>query len=85
MRTTLTIDDDLVARLEALSRRRGLTFKQVVNDALRRGLKPAGARSLRLPAFDCGGALPGIDLDKATKIDASLENESIRQALLMGR
>ena len=35
MRTTLTLDDDVAARLEAESRRTGASFKQVVNEKLR--------------------------------------------------
>ena len=39
MRTTLTIDDDVAAALERLRKTRKLTFKALVNDALRQGLK----------------------------------------------
>lgn len=38
MRTTLTIDDDLMARLKDEAHRRRLPFRQVVNAALRRAL-----------------------------------------------
>lgn len=38
MRTTLTLDDDVAAKLEAEARRSGLSFKQVVNTMLRIGL-----------------------------------------------
>lgn len=38
MRTTLTIDNDLAVMLERLRVERGLSFKQVVNEALRLGL-----------------------------------------------
>ncbi len=38
MRTTLTLDDDLAERLKQRARRRGISFKQVVNAAIRRGL-----------------------------------------------
>ena len=38
MRTTLTLDDDLVAKLKAEVRRSGKSMKEVVNDYLRRGL-----------------------------------------------
>jgi len=85
MRTTLTIEDDLAARLEELSQRRGVSFKQVVNEAIRKGLAPPTKRLLQLPSFNCGGPLPGIDLDKANRLDAMLENEAIRQKLLAGR
>ena len=38
MRTTLTLDDDVQARLEREARREGKTFKEVVNYYLRLGL-----------------------------------------------
>ena len=38
VRTTLTIDEDLAARIQALQRDRRLSLRQVINDALRRGL-----------------------------------------------
>jgi hypothetical protein len=38
MRTTLTLDDDVAARLKELSRASGASFKAVVNETLRRGL-----------------------------------------------
>ena len=41
MRTTLTLDDDVAAALREPARRRDQSFKQVVNDTLRRGLSPA--------------------------------------------
>jgi Ribbon-helix-helix protein, copG family len=37
VRTTLTLDDDVAAKLEAEARRTGASFKQVVNDCLRLG------------------------------------------------
>ncbi len=38
MRTTLTLDDDVAAKLKAESRRAGRPFKEIVNEALRSGL-----------------------------------------------
>ncbi len=35
MRTTLTLDEDVAAKLEAECRRTGSSFKQIVNDGLR--------------------------------------------------
>jgi hypothetical protein len=37
-RNTLTIDDDNAVRLERLRKTRDLSFKQIVNDVLRKGL-----------------------------------------------
>ena len=38
MRTTLTLDEDVAAKLRELTRTSGSTFKTVVNEVLRRGL-----------------------------------------------
>ncbi len=43
MRTTLTLDDDLAATLKERARLMDQSFKQVVNDTLRRGLSPGTA------------------------------------------
>lgn len=40
MRTTVTMDDDLVARLQQLAHERGTTFTEVVNATVRAGLHP---------------------------------------------
>jgi Ribbon-helix-helix protein, copG family len=42
MRTTLTLDDDIAAILERLRRSRKLSLKQLINEALRRGLDDMG-------------------------------------------
>ncbi len=58
MRTTLTIDDDIAAKLERIRRSEpGKPFKVVVNEALRRGLsvdetKPK--KRFRVESFDLG-------------------------------
>jgi hypothetical protein len=46
VRTTLTLDDDVAAKLEAEARRSGLSFKETVNTMLRIGI---AARRGRLP------------------------------------
>ncbi len=38
MRTTLTLEDDLARRLKELARSTDRNFKEVVNDAIRKGL-----------------------------------------------
>lgn len=39
MRTTLTLDDDVAAAVERLRTDRDATFKDIVNDALRAGVR----------------------------------------------
>lgn len=66
MRTTLTIDDDIAARLKAEMRRRGSSFKQAVNDALRRGLSrnPRTAIEPFVVQARPLGLRPGLNYDK---------------------
>jgi hypothetical protein len=41
---TLTIDDDIAAEIERVRRERDVSLKEVINDALRRGLNDLSAR-----------------------------------------
>jgi Arc/MetJ family transcription regulator len=47
MRTTLTLDDDVAAILERLRKSRDASLKDLVNEALRRGLKDMAGRTKR--------------------------------------
>ena len=47
MRTTLTLDDDVAAALERLRKSRDASLKQLVNEALRRGLEEMRSRPKR--------------------------------------
>ena len=68
MRTTLTIDDDIAAKLVSASRKSGKSFKEIVNAALRRGLLGAQAAQNAKPFIvqqqKMGSLRPGISLDK---------------------
>lgn len=63
MRTTLTLDDDVAAKLKAAMRRSGRPFKDVVNDTLRRGLAApkAGRAPFRVQARDLGESHARLD------------------------
>ena len=67
MRTTLTLDADVAAKLQAQARRTGRAFKDVVNSTLRRGLASPAPAAPRQPftvkARDLGRVQPGLDLD----------------------
>lgn len=77
MRTTLTLDEDVAARLKSIARRSGLAFRQVVNDTLRRGLaqRPAAAarQPFRVAVRDLGRLSPGLNLDNVGDLIEQVE------------
>jgi len=73
MRTTLTLDDDLAMMLkrEAESSRR--PFRDVVNDAIRRGMVEAITPRpvIEVPVFDLGTAMDENPWDVLAREDAA--------------
>lgn len=66
MRTTLTLDDDVAAKLKAAARRSGRPFRDVVNEMLRRGLlteRPERRVAFRVNPRRLGGLRAGLQLD----------------------
>jgi hypothetical protein len=67
MRTTLTLDEDVAAKLKAESRRTGRPFKDIVNEFLRAAMaqrKAAQAATpFRVKVLDMGGPLEGRSYD----------------------
>ena len=67
MRTTVTLDDDVAARLLAESRRRGVPFKTLGNAHLRAALAQRQTRQTVLPftiaVVDLGGPMAGRSYD----------------------
>ena len=75
MRTTLTLDDDVAARLKRLSR--GGRFKDLVNQALRRGLDRLESREPRT-AYRVSAVKLGprrADLDNVAEVLAETEGD----------
>jgi hypothetical protein len=81
MRTTLTIDDDVAAELERLRRARDVKFKQLINEALRRGLRdmtaPKPRKPFRTKSFDCGRLLVD-NVDNVWEVLDRIEGEKFR-------
>jgi hypothetical protein len=82
MRTTVTLDPDVAAKLKAEARDLGISFKEALNGNLRRGLasadpKPTSyrveTRSMRFK--------PGLDLDRAHHIAERLEDDEVVRKL----
>ena len=83
MRTTLTLDPDVSARLKAEMRRSGKPFKQVVNDALRLAFTPRSRDQGEPVAFeihprDLGALRPGLSLDNVGALLEALEGPTHR-------
>ncbi len=84
MRTTLTIEDEIAMALKDLSHRSGRPFRQVVNEALRKGvhaLENPGSQPYRLVPASLGPVRPNINLDKALGLADALEDEAIGMKL----
>jgi hypothetical protein len=80
MRTTLTIDDRIAQALEELAHRSDQSFEQVVDETLRAGLSAKTARRgkrYRVEPAALGGAMPGIDLDKALALVDAIEDQEL--------
>ncbi len=79
-RTTLTLDDDVRAKLDAEMRKTGKSFKETVNETLRSGLlarqksvsKPFKVRAKPM------GLKPGYNLDKTWELIEEIEGPYYR-------
>jgi hypothetical protein len=81
MRTTLTIDEDVANRLKELARESDRSFKDVVNEVVRRGLSAGEVPDERTEPFrvvpKACGFKPGIDPLKLNQVYDDLEIERL--------
>lgn len=83
MRTTVTLDPDVAAKLKQTARDRGISFKEALNTSVRRGLQgggPQASKPYRVAPRRLG-ARPGVDLDKALTLAGELEDSEIVRKL----
>ena len=77
MRTTLTLDPDVAAKLKKRMAEKGATMKQVVNEALRTGLSATGPltrKKYRVRTFS-SKLRPGYDWTRFNEVLDELEVE----------
>jgi hypothetical protein len=79
MRTTLTLDDDVAAKLQEFARRKRVSFKEAVNTVLRRGfvapeMRRARTRRFRVAVFT-SPFRTGIDPLRLNQLSDELEAE----------
>jgi hypothetical protein len=71
MRTTVRLDDDLLAAAKARAAENHTTLTSLIEDSLRQtlALRPARrSERLVLKSFGVGGTLPGVDLDDSAAL-----------------
>jgi hypothetical protein len=73
MRTTITLDDDVVALLESERARTGESFRTVVNRLLRRSARREPLRDA--PPLPLHGGRPLIDVSDVSAVLAALDDE----------
>lgn len=84
MRTTVTLDPDVDARIRKLMRERALSFKQAVNTAIRQGLAVEGEHeSFDTPTFDMGP--PRVPVERALRLVGDLEDEELLRKRAHGK
>lgn len=78
MRTTVTIDDQLLSKAKRLAAESGRTLGEVVEDALRivLSMRPSGRprQPVELPTFKGTGLRPGVDLDNSAALLDHMED-----------
>jgi hypothetical protein len=86
MRTTVTLDDDVIAALRTVMRERGLSFKEALNSAVRSGLSVANppARPYQVTPFTAQ-IHPGVDVAKINRLLADWEDDEILRKLELGK
>lgn len=82
MRTTLTLDKDVATLIERLRKARGASLRDLVNEALREGLRhmtspPRKRAPFRTESVDLGRCLVG-NVDNVAELLAVAESESFR-------
>jgi hypothetical protein len=82
MRTTVTLDPDVAEQLRSLVRRRNVSFKVALNDAVRAGLtsRQEGSRPFKVQARPMGLRL-ALDLAHALRMADELEDQEIIRKL----
>lgn len=82
MRTTLTLDDDVAAKLKAESKRSGRSLKDVVNEYLRLGFYAKKNDQTHLPfrvhPINMGELRPGLSLDNIGELLERIEGSANR-------
>ena len=84
MRTTVTLDPDTEQLLRERMNRRGVSFKQALNDSIRDGNQRTH-RSGRPATTVRSLGRPAVNLDRAQQVAAEIEDEELVRRLHTGQ
>lgn len=83
-RTTITLTPDAEGLVRKAMRERGLSFKDIVNEAIVNGLTSATPRErFETPTFDLGS--PRLPLERALALAGELEDEELLRRRELGK
>lgn len=88
MRTTLTLEPDVAKLIEREAHRQQKPIKQIVNEALRRGLTSPGLTRGRKPfrvQRHVTALRPGIDIARFNHLADELEDEALVEKMREGK
>lgn len=83
VRTTVTLDADTEQMIRRQMRERGMSFKEALNDAIRRGVSAdVGGEPFRTEPASLGESRVG--LDRALQVAAELEDDELLRRMRSG-
>ena len=88
MRTTIDLDESLLARLRDEAHREGVPFRAMLHRVILRGLDDSPAPkevTYKVPSISMGQVREGVNLVKALQLAAALEDEEIIRKMTEGR
>lgn len=86
MRSTVRIDDDLMAELKAKARQENVSLTRMLNRIVRTGLASSNQTVRKRPKYHekaVSMGRPRINLDKSIALAAALEDEEVLRELLL--
>jgi hypothetical protein len=85
MRTTVTLDEDVVRELKSRAKKADKSFKEVINDCLRLAFSLSRSSIRKMKPFHIrphsSPFRPGVDIDKLNQLSDQLEAEERLQDL----
>lgn len=83
MRTTVTLDPDTEQIIRRQMAERGVSFKQALNDAIRKGVRAPSERGrFRTQTASMGRST--VNLDRALSVSGDLEDEELLRRMRLG-